>query len=123
MEGNSYNSQDWIKTLNIVKQNILHSVNVARLCKIKTISENEIICQDLNNSKSTIICTASLISQSMLQTGQIVCVLFTDVDYRSNLNRIKQGLFPQDTSNKNLHSVNYGIIVGILGGISNEQTT
>lgn len=95
------------------------SISVAEVCVVKQIQNDSYKCEFLNNSALNIDCI-KLQDLEVLE-GDIVLVLFTDTDFRSNLKRkLKNGTLLEVTESN--HSKNYGIIIGIIKGDRNNDS-
>ena len=110
--GNNTISSDFLRVLMALKKNTMKDNNVAEVAKISSISSGKITCTLLSNSKTFIYCEA--LKDLDVQVNDVVLIIFTNTDFRQNLNRIKNNQQPIDNSNEILHSLNYGIIVGIV---------
>lgn len=117
LQNNDYTSKDPIKTFELMKSNISASISVCRIAKITSVNDDLILCQDLNDKQMQIpvIAHTNNVLDADLVVDKIVCILFTDTDYRTNLNRAKNGLSMIQTKLKTTHNINYGIIIGIIG--------
>lgn len=112
--GNEVVSSDFLKVLLTLKDNIMKSTNVCMIGKVERIDNEKYIVSNINNSKLKISC--SKVKNLTVEKDNIVVVLFTDEDNRTNLSRISKDTKTQDSNTTTLHSLDYGIIVAIITG-------
>lgn len=112
--GNEVVSSDFLKVLLTLKDNIMKSTNVCMIGKVERIDNEKYVVSNINNSKLKISC--SKVKNLTVEKDNIVVVLFTDEDNRTNLSRISKDTKTQDSNTTTLHSLDYGIIVAIITG-------
>ena len=110
--GNKNNTSDFMRVLMALKGNVMRDTNVANVCQITAITDDDIIVVPLNASTLRIHCTK--LQDLTLQVNDVVLVTFTKDDFRINLKRIKASQPTQDMKTVELHSSNYGIITGLV---------
>lgn len=108
-KGNETASSDFLKVLLSLKENIMKDIHCSELAIVKSISENECICELLSDSNKKI----SVLKMPSLSVsiGDVVQIIFNDTDFRSNLQKYNNNKTLQ-TISSNLHSSNYGVILG-----------
>lgn len=117
--GNNVVSSDFLRVLLALKKNTMKDSNVADVAVVSSILSDKITCTLLSNSKAFIYCEK--LQDLNVQVNDVVLIVFTNTDFRQNLNRIKNNQQPIDNSNEVLHSLNYGIIVGLVYRKSLEE--
>lgn len=110
--GNQTKSSDFMRVLLTLKDNIMTSNNVAEVCRIDSINNDEIIAFCINDSSKKLICTK--LANLELAVDDIVLIIFTNTDFRKNLKKIKQGYNTQNIEKAELHSLAYGVIIGLI---------
>lgn len=112
--GNKNTDSSFLNVLMALKQNTMKDLNVADIAIITQVKDDyNIYCKSLNNSSNIIVAT-KLSTITDLDKDDIVLILYTNEDFRANLKRIKNGQVIQNTTSSNLHSKNYGVIIGVL---------
>lgn len=109
LTGNKTDNPDFLKVLLTLKANIMKDLNVCEICKVVDISKDSYVVNPINNTKEKLYCKT--ITNSTLNKGDLVLVIFTNSDYRLNLKKIKAGEKPQEVAQTDLHSRNYGVII------------
>lgn len=110
--GNNTNTNDSLKSLLLIKQNILKNVAVADVVQVTSVSNTTCICRSLATGLTT---EYYKLNDLQITKNDIVVAIFTDYDFRQNLVRVKNGnnaITLNDS--QNLHQRNFGIIIGIL---------
>lgn len=109
---------DDLEVLLALKRNILRDLKVASLGIVKSIKDN-IIKVNLfptytNESEITIDCYC--LKNLEVNKDNVVLVLFLDRNFIQNLNQKNnnQQLTKVDSKNIELHSLKYGVIIGII---------
>lgn len=110
--GNNVQDNDFFRLLLALKNNIMRATNVAELAIVEKVSDKEIICSMLNDSNKKITCVK--FKDLMIAKNDIVLVIFTNTDFRTNLKRVKNNQSAQTIEEKDLHSKSYGVIAGII---------
>lgn len=103
-------SSDFLKVLLALKANINKDLKVADVAKVIQISNDSVNCQIITDN-TNVSCIA--LQNIALSIGDTVLILYTDSDFRTNLKRIKENQATQTVSSE-LHTKNYGVIVGIV---------
>ena len=107
-------TSDFTRVLLAVKKSTLEDCNVADVYQV--ISENTdgtYICNYINNKNIKI--AAIPIENLNISVGDVVLIIFTNTDFRTNVNKIKAGKVTQTiTENMQIHSTAFGVIVGII---------
>lgn len=109
LTGNKTDNPDFLKVLLTLKANIMKDLNVCEICKVVDISKDSYVVNPINNTKEKLYCKT--ITNSTINKGDLVLVIFTNSDYRLNLKKIKAGEKPQEVAQTDLHSRNYGVII------------
>ena len=109
---------DDLEVLLALKRNILRDLKVASLGIVKSIKDN-IIKVNLfptytNESEITIDCYC--LKNLEVNKDNVVLVLFIDRNFIQNLNQKNnnQQLTKVDSKNIELHSLKYGVVIGII---------
>lgn len=109
---------DDLEVLLALKRNILRDLKVASLGIVKSIKDN-IIKVNLfptytNESEITIDCYC--LKNLEVNKDDVVLVLFLDRNFIQNLNQKNnnQQLTKVDSKNIELHSLKYGVVIGII---------
>lgn len=109
---------DDLEVLLALKRNILRDLKVASLGIVKSIKDN-IIKVNLfptytNESEITIDCYC--LKNLEVNKDNVVLVLFLDRNFIQNLNQKNnnQQLTKIDSNNIELHSLKYGVVIGII---------
>lgn len=111
-KGNKNSTSAFLEVLMALKENINKDLNVAEIGRVVNINEDKIKVQLLNNSDQRLICYK--LKGLVLDVNDYVLIVFTNSDFRSNLNKIKNNKLPQNIENEQWHSTNYGIIIGVI---------
>lgn len=112
-----YDENDLLTVLLTVKSNILRDLKVASLGVVKEIEDNNYIVKLFpllqNENEKTILCFK--LKDMTIVKDDVVLILFTDRNFIQNLKQIKLNqTLTKLTENYDLHSHNYGIIIGKL---------
>lgn len=110
--GNNVQDNDFFRLLLALKSNIMRSVNVADLAVVENVSDDEILCRLLSDSSKKITCVK--LKNLTIAKSDVVLVIYTNTDFRSNLRRVKSGQIAQTIEDNDLHSKSYGVIAGII---------
>ena len=108
--GNETFSSDFLQVLLALKSNIMQDTHCSNLAIVKSI-DSSITCR-LLNSDTKIVCTS--LQGLELKKDDCVLVTFVDEDFRTNLSRLKSGKETVNTTLKSQHSIDFGIITGIV---------
>lgn len=109
--GNSTDSPDLLNVLLALKSNVMRDLYVGEICKVISIEEDTYMVVPINNDKQKLACKS--LKGLKINLNDYVMVLFTNTDYRLNFEKMKKDLPVQNLLNQvNLHSSNYGIIIG-----------
>lgn len=117
--GNQNKSSDFLKVLLALKDNVMRSINCADVGEVISVKNGKYECRLLSDSKMIIECEK--LFNLEVNISDVVLITFTKSDFRQNLVRIKQGQQIVDSVKDTLHSINYGIITGII--YKKETTT
>lgn len=112
-----YDENDLLTVLLTVKSNILRDLKVASLGVVKEIEDNNYVVKLFpllqNENEKTILCFK--LKDITIVKNDVVLILFTDRNFIQNLKQIKLNqTLTKLTENYDLHSHNYGIIIGKL---------
>lgn len=109
--GNKIGGSTLFDVLLTLKQNVMRDTNVAEICKVLEVkSDATYVVAPLNNSKQKLFCQTY--NGSKVNVNDIVLVIFTNTDNRLNLNKVNNKQTTQSLNSVNLHSSEYGIIIG-----------
>lgn len=112
--GNNTQNNSLMDALLTLKDNTMRSTHVAEICRVVELRANsQVKITPINNSKD--IWYAYNMYGLNLATGQIVLVIFTDTDNRTNLYRNASNTSTQYSTSAKTHSSDYGIIIGSSG--------
>lgn len=110
--GNKGTGQDTLlDVLLALKRNIMKDNNVAEICKILSIKDDNIKVSSINKQEQ-LICTK--LQGLDVKVDDIVLVIFTNTDFRINLTRIKANQQTLPLNSDVLHSSNFGVVVGLV---------
>lgn len=103
-------SSDFLRVLLALKENIMRDINVADICQIKQIQTgyayNKYFCTSITDGAEL---EAIAITDVALSVGDLVCVIFTNYEFKPNLTATNKW----DMSNKKLmHTKLSSIIIG-----------
>lgn len=105
-------SSDFLRVLLALKENIMRDLNVADVCEVMLKnSDDSWQCRSITDNASII---AYPFQNLKLEVGDYVAVLFTNIDFRSNLVRIKSGKTSQNVDSDERHSKTNAIVLGII---------
>lgn len=107
--GNKNLNDGFLDVLMALKKNTMKNIRVAEIGIVEDVISLK--CSLLNNPSLFIQC-AKLTSLE-LNKGDVVLIIFTDTDFRSNLKRVNDNLKPLEVTEVN-HSINYGVVIGII---------
>lgn len=119
--GNSIKTSDFMRVLLTLKDNIMNANNVAEICQVDSINNDEIVSFCINDSSKKIICTK--LQNLDIQVNDIVLVIFTNTDFRKNLTKLKKGYQIQNIQKSELHSLSYGVVIGLIYRKENINVT
>lgn len=107
--GNNVVSSDFLKVLLALKENIMKDIHCSELAIVKSIAETECLCSLLSNENEKI--NAYKMPSLEVEVGDIVQIIFSDSNFRSNLQKYNNNKSLQIVSNDR-HSINNGVIIG-----------
>lgn len=110
-KGNEVNSKDFLEILFALKNNIMKDLNVCEVAQIENIANDYCVCKILSTDE---IITAIPLQNLELAVNDVVVLLFSNSDFRTNLTRIKNGNTSITNDITNTHTKSFGIIIGIL---------
>lgn len=108
--GNKNASGNFMRVARSIKSSVGYDIHVAEVCRITSIVNNEYYCTTLTQGYNV---TATKLQGLSLSNNDIVLVIFTDTDFRINLNKLKHGGAINNMDSES-HSMSYGIIIGKL---------
>ena len=110
-KGNEVNSKDFLEILFALKNNIMKDLNVCEVAQIESISNDIYKCKILSTDE---IITAVPLQNLQIAQNDVVVILFSNTDFRTNLKRIQNNNIGITDDTLNLHNKSFGIIIGIL---------
>lgn len=110
-KGNEVNSKDFLEILFALKNNIMKDLNVCEVAQIESISDEIYKCKILSTDE---IITAIPLQNLQIVQNDVVVILFSNTDFRTNLKRIQNDNAAITDDTLNLHNKSFGIIMGIL---------
>lgn len=110
-KGNEVNSKDFLEILFALKNNIMKDLNVCEVAQIESISSEICKCKILSTDE---IITAVPLQNLQIAQNDVVVILFSNTDFRTNLKRIQNDNAGITDDTLNLHNKSFGIIIGIL---------
>lgn len=110
-KGNEVNSKDFLEILFALKNNIMKDLNVCEVAQIESISSAIYKCKILSTDE---IITAVPLQNLQIAQNDVVVILFSNTDFRTNLKRIQNDNVAITDDTLNLHNKSFGIIIGIL---------
>lgn len=110
-KGNEVNSKDFLEILFALKNNIMKDLNVCEVAQIESISSGIYKCKILSTDE---IITAVPLQNLQIAQNDVVVILFSNTDFRTNLKRIQNDNIGITNDTLNLHNKSFGIIIGIL---------
>ena len=112
--GNTTHSANLLEVLLQLEKKTMQDTKVADICKVTEVQSNNIVVSPINQQSQKCFCIK--LQDLEVKSNDIVLVIFTDSDFRTNLKKIKEGYTSQDIdlSKTDLHSSNYGVIVGLI---------
>lgn len=116
-QGNISQQPSWMDVLMALKANIMRNLKVAELAIVKSINEDEISCVLLNDPEKTF--KAHNPFNTEVSVDSVVLVIFLDIYSKSNIERYKRTGNINElirVDHKNLHALDYGIILPATGG-------
>lgn len=117
--GNQNLNSSFMDVCNAILSAAKRTINVAEICIVKQVKNNIFQCEFLNNTKLNIDCYK--LQDLDVRVGDLVLVLFTDTDFRSNLVRESKGTTLLEVTEMT-HSKNSGVIIGIIKGDRNNDS-
>ena len=108
--GNQNVSSDFLRVLMALKSNVMKDTNVAEIAIVSQINGDEISCNLLNDNNIKVVCVS--LHGISINEGDVVLIIFTNTDFRTNLKRYKQSQATYKIEADTLHSKNYGVIIG-----------
>lgn len=116
--GNKNNFNSFQRLIEALRDNILRTIHVSVIAKVDKILDNGLYqCTVLGNN-NIIQCNSINLT---ISANDVVIVLFTDNDYRDIINKSLLGLEVDDSNTKVKHSIDYGVIVGVLSKTTSED--
>lgn len=115
--GNKTVDSAFLDVLMALKGNIMRDCNVAEIGEINRIDGDVYDVISINNESVKYKCIA--LQGLSLNMHDIVLVVFTNTNYKLNLNRIGNNQLTQNIESNELHSVNNGVVIGIIKGGTN----
>ena len=106
------NDGSFMSLLLTLKENIMFNTNVAEVMIVKNIDSKYIYCSEINNDKHIYPCYK--LKDLTVNENDCVLVLFTNTDFRLNLEKLKLGQEIQNGNERCEHKKDYAIIIGIL---------
>lgn len=110
-KGNEVNSKDFLEILFALKNNIMKDLNVCEVAQIESISSGIYKCKILSTDE---VITAIPLQNLQIVQNDVVVILFSNTDFRTNLKRIQNDNTAITDDTLNLHNKSFGIIIGIL---------
>ena len=110
-KGNEVNSKDFLEILFALKNNIMKDLNVCEVAQIESISDKIYKCKILSTDE---VITAIPLQNLQIAQNDVVVILFSNTDFRTNLKRIQHDNDGITDDTLNLHNKSFGIIMGIL---------
>ena len=110
-KGNEVNSKDFLEILFALKNNIMKDLNVCEVAQIESISNEIYKCKILSTDE---VITAIPLQNLQIAQNDVVVILFSNTDFRTNLKRIQHDNDGITDDTLNLHNKSFGIIIGIL---------
>lgn len=110
--GNVTENTSFLDVCFALKNNVFRTMNVADVCIVREIKGNDIKCEYITNNGVAIICTK--LQGLTLAINDVVLVVFTNNDFRASLNAIKANQTDTNFDGTDLHSNEFGVIVGII---------
>lgn len=110
-KGNEVNSKDFLEILFALKNNIMKDLNVCEVAQIESISNEIYKCKILSTDE---VITAIPLQNLQIAQNDVVVILFSNTDFRTNLKRIQNDNAGITDDTLNLHNKSFGIIIGIL---------
>lgn len=110
-KGNEVNSKDFLEILFALKNNIMKDLNVCEVAQIESISNEIYKCKILSTDE---VITAIPLQNLQIAQNDVVVILFSNTDFRTNLKRIQHDNDGITDDTLNLHNKSFGIIMGIL---------
>ena len=110
-KGNEVNSKDFLEILFALKNNIMKDLNVCEVAQIESISSGIYKCKILSTDE---VITAIPLQNLTISQNDVVVILFSNTDFRTNLKRIQHDNDGITDDTLNLHNKSFGIIMGIL---------
>ena len=110
-KGNEVNSKDFLEILFALKNNIMKDLNVCEVAQIESISNEIYKCKILSTDE---VITAVPLQNLQIVQNDVVVILFSNTDFRTNLKRIQNDNAAITDDTLNLHNKSFGIIIGIL---------
>ena len=110
-KGNEVNSKDFLEILFALKNNIMKDLNVCEVAQIESISSEIYKCKILSTDE---VITAIPLQNLQIAQNDVVVILFSNTDFRTNLKRIQNDNAGITDNTLNLHNKSFGIIMGIL---------
>lgn len=112
--GNKNTDASFFDVCEALKGNIMRTINVAELVTITAVDHEKSIyrCSILSHPEQ--ICECTKLQSLDVQLNDVMLVVFTSSDFRTNLLKVKNEQTITDIGTKTLHSKNYGVLVGLV---------
>lgn len=112
------NKSDDLEVLLALKKNIFRDLKVASLGQVKEVNDSNISVSlfPTYSNESELYINCYKLNNLEINKNDVVLVLFLDKNFIQNLNQIKnnQTKSTLDSNNIELHSLKYGIIIGVI---------
>lgn len=110
--GNKSLENDLLQVFLVAEKKTMKDLNVAEVAIVNKIDNNKYRCTLINNSKTVLDCYC--MDGVNVQEKDVVVVLFTNTDFRTNFKRLLSEAEVQNIESKEYHSKNFAIIIGKL---------
>ncbi len=115
---NNITDNDELEVLLALKRNIFKSLKVSSLAQVKEVNNSTIsvVLFPIYSDETEITIECCKLKDLEINKDDIVLVLFLDRNFKQNLNQLKnnQNKTNLNSNNIELHSLKYGIIIGVL---------
>lgn len=109
--GNLIESTTLTDSLLSLKNNIFSTLNVAEVCKVTNANNQQgLVTVEVLRDSNIIECYT--IENVHVRNNDLVLVLFTNTDCRTNIKRVQSGQSPQQSNEMEYHLRSYGVIIG-----------
>lgn len=109
---NDYQQYDLVAIFQSIETKILRDCYVATLAYVTKVENNQVICTPfpIREGSSQAHIYAWNMANLEITRGDTVLVLFTDRDFRNNINKVDENHINQ-TSDNYLHQKDFGIVI------------